>query len=178
MNKKIIILDRDGVINQDSDGYIKSPEEWIPIPGSLEAIAELNRAGYQVVVITNQSGIGRGYYSEEMLQKIHAKMEKALEQVGGKIEKIYYCPHAPEENCNCRKPKTALFEQVAHDFDVDLKDVFFVGDKFQDFQAAKNAGCKFILVQTGYGVEAIKRLAHERTARIAKNLTDAIRQII
>lgn len=177
MEDKLIILDRDGVINHDSTGYIKTPNEWIPIAGSLEAIAALNRAGYKVIVITNQSGIGRGYYSEADLAEIHKKMCQALAAVGGKIAKIYYCPHAPELDCNCRKPKTGMFEQVAHDFKVDLKNVFYIGDKLQDFQAAEAAGCKFILVQTGYGKEALTKIPKNKKVIVAADLAAAVRYL-
>ena len=111
-NKKIVLLDRDGVINHDSDNYIKSPDEWIPIPGSLEAIAKLNQAGYKVIVLTNQSGISRNYFTVDTLSKMHEKFYQLLENVGGHIEALFFCPHLPEDQCDCRKPKPGLFDEL------------------------------------------------------------------
>jgi len=155
MNTKLIILDRDGVINYDSDEYIKSPEEWNPIPRSLEAIARLKNAGYTVVVATNQSGVGRGLYDEATLHRIHDKMQNELKKVKGKIDKIYYCPHTPDDNCSCRKPRAGLFEQIAKDFAIDLKNVPALGDSLRDIQAALTVGCKAVLVRTGNGEKVI-----------------------
>ncbi len=172
---KLIILDRDGVINYDSEDYIKSPEEWRPIPGSLEAIAKLNEAGYHVVIITNQAGVAKGYYTLETLQKIHEKMLKLVEEAGGKIDKIYFCPHEDKDNCDCRKPKPGMFLQVKKDYPTDLSDVFFIGDKFKDYQAAIAAGCKFILVKTGYGEEMLLRHPElKEKVLIADDLLQAI----
>lgn len=154
---KLILLDRDGVINYDSDEYIKSPEEWQPIPGSLEAIAKLNQAGYTVVVLTNQSGVALGLYSLETLGKIHQKMLRLIEEAGGKIKKIYFCPHQSSDNCDCRKPKAGMFEAIKKDFNIDLSDIYFIGDKYNDYLAAQNAGCKFILVKTGYGESELQK---------------------
>ncbi len=147
----LIILDRDGVINYDSAEYIKSPEEWIAIPGSLEAIAKLNRAGYQVVVASNQSGVGRGYYSLEMLAKIHKKMEDELASVGGRFENIYFCMHAPEENCECRKPKPGLLKKIIAKYKPDPTKTIFIGDSLRDIQAAHAVSCNPILVLTSKG---------------------------
>jgi D-glycero-D-manno-heptose 1,7-bisphosphate phosphatase len=154
----IIILDRDGVINQDSDGYIKHPDEWIPIPGSLEAIAQLYKTGFTILVVTNQSGIGRGLYTEEDYKKITKKMLTMIETAGGHIEKIYYCAHAPEVNCDCRKPAPGMFHQIEKDFGVQLdKNYLFIGDKFSDIQAARNAHCTPVLLRTGYGIMTLKQ---------------------
>src|SRR6185312_6787760 len=147
--KKFIILDRDGVINYDSVEYIKSPDEWHAIPGSLEAIAQLNRAGYYVMVVTNQSGIARRYYDIGMLDLIHEKMFAELAAVGGHIEEVFFCPHHPAENCRCRKPKPGLLYDIQKKYAVNLADVFLVGDKLSDVQAARTAGCKPLLVETG-----------------------------
>ncbi len=144
--KKIIILDRDGVINYDSAEYIKSPDEWHAIPGSLEAIARLNRAGYHVFVVTNQSGIGRGYYDVCTLDLIHEKMVAELASVGGHIEEVLFCPHLPAANCFCRKPEIGLLLQIQQKYSVDLTDVFFIGDKLTDVQAARKSGCKPLLI--------------------------------
>ncbi len=148
--KKIIILDRDGIINYESVEYIKAPEEWHAIPGSLEAIAQLNRAGYQVLVATNQSGIGRRYYDVITLDRIHEKMLDELAKVGGYIDEIFFCPHLPTDNCDCRKPKPGLLYQLRDKYQINLADVFFIGDKLSDVQAAKTAGCKPLLVLTAH----------------------------
>lgn len=151
----LIILDRDGVINEDSDDYIKSPEEWVPIPGSLEAIAKLTQNGYQVVVVTNQSGIGRKLFTIEALNAIHMKMNTHLAQYGGVIDAIFFCPHTPRDNCNCRKPKPGLYNEVSERLRTSLNKVFCVGDKMTDIKAIQSAGGKPILVQTGKGQEEI-----------------------
>ena len=151
---KLVILDRDGVINHDSAAYIKSPEEWKPIPGSLEAIAQLNQAGYRVLVATNQSGIGRGLFEMAALNAIHDKMHRALGLAGGRIDGIFYCPHAQDAGCNCRKPKPGLLEEIAHRFGVDLNGVPFIGDSLRDLQAAVAVGAQPVLVLTGKGKKA------------------------
>lgn len=148
---KLIILDRDGVINADSDQFIKSPEEWKPIPGSLEAIARLNHSGYRVVVASNQSGIGRGLFDMATLNAINDKMYRSLAHLGGRIDALFYCPHAAEAGCACRKPKPGMFEDIARRFNVSLKDVPSVGDSLRDLQAASAAGCRPMLVLTGKG---------------------------
>ncbi len=146
---KLIILDRDGVINEDSDDYIKSPDEWIPIAGSLEAVGTLSQNGFKVIIITNQSGIGRKIFSIEMLNAIHKKMNINIAQYGGVIDGIFFCPCTPEENCNCRKPKSGLYNEVSDRLQISLENVFCVGDKITDIQAAQNAGARPILVKTG-----------------------------
>lgn len=148
---KLIILDRDGVINFDSDKFIKSPDEWKPIPGSLEAVARLNQNGFRVVVASNQSGIGRGLFDMATLNAIHAKMHKALARFGGRIDAVFYCPHPADSQCDCRKPKTGLFEQIAERFHADLAGVPAIGDSLRDLQAAAEAGCQPMLVETGKG---------------------------
>ncbi|MGH8743611.1 MAG: D-glycero-beta-D-manno-heptose 1,7-bisphosphate 7-phosphatase [Burkholderiales bacterium] len=148
---KLVILDRDGVINHDSAEFIKSPDEWKPIAGSLEAIARLNQAGYRVVVATNQSGIGRRLFDMTALNAIHDKMHKSLTQHGGRIDAIFFCPHARDLMCACRKPKTGLFQEIAQRFNVNLAGVPCVGDSVRDLQAARAAGAQPILVLTGKG---------------------------
>lgn len=148
---KLVILDRDGVINHDSDQYIKSPEEWEPIPGSLAAIARLNQAGYRVVVATNQSGIGRGLFETDTLVAIHDKMVKSLAQVGGRIDAIFFCPHTNADVCDCRKPKSGMFKDIGARFNVDLADVPAIGDSLRDLQAAVDVGAQPMLVLTGKG---------------------------
>lgn len=148
---KLIILDRDGVINEDSPLYIKSPDEWHPIKGSLEAIALLNQYGFTVVVATNQSGIARGMYDEGVLSAIHEKMHQAVTAKGGSIDSIFYCPHGPDDNCLCRKPKPGLLQQIAKHYEISLANVISIGDSARDLEAAKNAGATPVLVLTGNG---------------------------
>ncbi len=151
MTQAYVLLDRDGVINHDSDDYIKSPEEWHPIAGSLEAIALLNKHDYKVIVITNQSGISRGYYDEAVLEKIHQKMHQLTAEKGGIIDAIFYCPHGPNDHCDCRKPKPGLLNTFAEQNNLSLTNIYFIGDKVGDAQAAIAAGAKPMLVKTGKG---------------------------
>ena len=148
---KLIILDRDGVINFDSDHFIKSPAEWKPIPGSLEAIARLTQAGYRVVVASNQSGIDRGLFDRDTLNAIHDKMHRAVRTAGGRIDAIFYCPHSADSNCSCRKPKPGMFERIAACFNADLGEAYAIGDSLRDLQAAARAGAKPVLVLSGKG---------------------------
>ena len=148
---KLIVLDRDGVINQDSDQFIKSPDEWIPVPGSLDAIARLNQSGWRVVLASNQSGVGRGLFGMDMLNAIHAKMVDALAQAGGRLDAIFFCPHAADSTCDCRKPKPGLLRQIESRFNVDLNGVPTVGDSLRDLQAGVAVGCRPYLVLTGKG---------------------------
>jgi len=148
---KLIILDRDGVINFDSAQFIKSPKEWDPIPGSLEAIARLNQSGYRVVVASNQSGVGRGLFDMDTLNAIHDKMHKALARLGGRIDALFYCPHAADSNCVCRKPNTGMFLEIAQRFNTDLGGVPCIGDSLRDLEAAAAVGALPILVLTGKG---------------------------
>lgn len=148
---KLIILDRDGVINYDSDQFIKTPDEWKPIPGSLEAIARLNQDGYRVVVATNQSGIGRGLFDMPTLNAIHDKMHKSLAQVGGRIDAIFFCPHTNEADCGCRKPKSGMMLEISARYGVGLTDVPAVGDSLRDLEAAARLGANPYLVLTGKG---------------------------
>jgi len=148
---KLIILDRDGVINQDSEHFIKNPDEWKPIPGSLEAIAQLCQADYRVVVATNQSGVGRGLFDMHTLNAIHDKMHKAAALAGGRIDAIFFCPHAAEANCHCRKPNTGMLEEIAARYDVSLRGVYSVGDSLRDLISATKVGANPILVLTGKG---------------------------
>ncbi len=175
---KLVILDRDGVINKDSDNFIKNPDEWIPIPGSLEAIALLNQHGYRVAVATNQSGIARGFFDMETLNAIHDKMHHAVAQVGGRIDAIFYCPHAASDNCACRKPKSQMVEDIGHRFSVDLKDVPAVGDALRDLQAFANVGCQAMLVRTGKGEETLAAGDLPDNTRTFANLAEAADYII
>jgi len=148
---KMIILDRDGVINYDSPAFIKSPAEWVPIPGSLEAIARLNQAGYRVVVASNQSGIARELFDMTVLNAIHQKMHTSAQLVGASIDAVFFCPHAAVDSCDCRKPKSGMFEEIGKRFKVSLKGVPTVGDSLRDLQAGFNSGCLPYLVLTGKG---------------------------
>lgn len=155
MTGRYVILDRDGTINVDSDEFIKSAAEWLPLPGSLEAIAMLNRHGFRVAVVSNQSGIARGLFDLATLDAIHAKMLQLTRAAGGEIEAIYYCPHGPGDHCDCRKPKAGLFRRLADDKLIDLSATFAVGDSLRDVQAAETAGAKPILVKTGKGLQTL-----------------------
>ena len=146
---KLVILDRDGTINADSDDFVKTPEEWVPLPGSLEAIARLNHAGWHVVVASNQSGLGRGLFDVTALNAIHTKMHKMLAAVGGRVDAVFYCPHSPEEGCQCRKPLPGLFEQIGARFGVQLAGVPTAGDSLRDMQAGASVGCELHLLLTG-----------------------------
>ncbi|MDO8373573.1 MAG: D-glycero-beta-D-manno-heptose 1,7-bisphosphate 7-phosphatase [Polaromonas sp.] len=146
---KLVILDRDGTINSDSDDFVKTPDEWVPLPGSLEAIARLTHAGWHVVIASNQSGLGRGLFDVASLNAMHAKMHKLLAALGGRIDAVFYCPHSPEESCTCRKPLPGLFEQIGARFGVPLKGVPTAGDSVRDLLAGATAGCEPHLVLTG-----------------------------
>ena len=153
---KLVILDRDGVINFDSEQYIKSPEEWTPIPGSLEAVARLTQAGFRVVVATNQSGLGQGLFDMAALNAIHNKMHKAVNQLGGRIDAVFFCPHAQDAGCACRKPLPGMLLEIAERYDLTLAGVPTVGDSLRDLQAARAAGARPILVLTGKGEQTLK----------------------
>ena len=154
---KLIILDRDGVINHDSDAFIKSPEEWVPVSGSLQAIARLNQAGYTVVVATNQSGVGRRLFDMTTLNAIHQKMHQLAQQAGATIDAVFYCPHMADDNCDCRKPRAGMFHEIARRYDVSLKGVPTIGDSLRDLQAGFVAGCRPYLVQTGIGKKTLEK---------------------
>jgi D-glycero-D-manno-heptose 1,7-bisphosphate phosphatase len=175
---KLVILDRDGVINVDSDQFIKSPEEWKPIPGSLEGIARLNHAGYRVVVASNQSGIGRGLFDMAALNAINEKMYKALAQTGGRIDALFYCPHPAEANCMCRKPKPGMFEDIARRFNVSLAGVPCIGDSLRDIQAASAAGAQPMLVLTGKGTKTEAAGGLPGNTSVYQDLAEAVRAII
>lgn len=159
----LIILDRDGVINQDSDNFIRSVDEFIPLPGSLEAIARLNHAGYQVAVATNQSGIGRGYFDISTLNAMHDKLRRELAELGGHIDIIAFCPHPPEAGCDCRKPKPGMYLDIARRLDLPLAGAAVIGDSLRDLQAAQQVKAQPILVRTGKG---------ERTLVTGEGLAD------
>ena len=146
---KLVVLDRDGTINEDRDDYVKSADEWVPQPGALAAIARLYQAGWHVVVATNQSGLGRGLFDAYTLNEMHAKMNALLMPLGGRVDAVFFCPHAPEDDCRCRKPRPGLFEDIGLRFGIDMAGVPAVGDTLRDLQAASTVGCTPHLVRTG-----------------------------
>ena len=157
---KLIILDRDGVVNQDSDQFIKSPEEWIPLPGSLEAMVRLHQGGYTLIVASNQSGLARGLFSMDTLNRIHTKMLQNLRQKGGEIDGIFFCPHGPDDGCRCRKPMPGLFEDIADRLKIKLEGVYAVGDSEHDIEAARAVKAQPVLVRTGKGERTLKKNNH------------------
>jgi len=175
---KLIVLDRDGVINHDSTQFIKSPEEWRPIPGSLEAIARLNHAGYRVVVATNQSGIGRGLFDMATLNAIHEKMYKALALVGGRIDALFYCPHTADAQCECRKPKTGMLSEIAVRYGLDMTGVPCVGDSVRDLQAADAVGAQPMLVLTGKGEKTLRDGSFPKNTVIFPDLAFAVSALL
>ncbi|MGH8679236.1 MAG: D-glycero-beta-D-manno-heptose 1,7-bisphosphate 7-phosphatase [Burkholderiales bacterium] len=175
---KLVILDRDGVINRDSAHFIKTPDEWKPIPGSLEAIAKFNHAGYRVVVASNQSGIGRGLFDMGALNAINDKMYRTLAQLGGRIDALFYCPHPAEANCDCRKPKPGMLIDIGPRFNVDLNGVPAVGDSLRDLQAASAVGAQPILVLTGKGKKTRSAGGMPDNTLVFVDLAEAVRHIV
>jgi D-glycero-D-manno-heptose 1,7-bisphosphate phosphatase len=177
---KIIVLDRDGVINQDSGDYIKSAKEFIPIPYSITAIARLSSAGFKVVVATNQSGLSRKYFDYDQLSDMHHLLCSMVEQAGGVIDGIFYCPHHPDEGCSCRKPRTGLLQQIENEFACKLQGCYFIGDSLKDIQAARAFDCKPILVRTGKGLITEKRLSDTNDVSVPThdNLSNAVSHIL
>ncbi len=178
MQAQVIILDRDGVINEDSDEYIKSAEEWIPIAGSIEAISRLKKAGYLVAVASNQSGLARGMFDEKALQAIHKKMQDLLAQRGSSVDSIVFCPHSPNDNCVCRKPKPGMLMQIAKEFNVKPTDTLFVGDKYTDIQAARLAGSQPVLVKSGKGIRTLEKHAPLDGVPVYDNLSHFVREFL
>ncbi|MFP3518067.1 D-glycero-beta-D-manno-heptose 1,7-bisphosphate 7-phosphatase [Pseudomonas sp. SIMBA_077] len=158
MTLKLLILDRDGVINYDSDAYIKSVEEWIPLPGAIEAIAQLSKAGWTVAVATNQSGIARGYYDLATLDAMHARLRTLVAEQGGELGLVVYCPHGPDEGCACRKPKPGMLHTIAMHYGANLAECWFVGDSFGDLQAAQAVDSQPVLVKTGKGLQTLTKV--------------------
>ena len=171
---KLILLDRDGVINEDSDNYIKSVDEFLPIKGSIEAIAKLNKAGYKIAVVTNQSGIGRGLFTLDELDSMHNYLNSLVKKAGGKISTIVWCPHTPKDKCKCRKPEIGLIDKVKENLNISVKNSWFVGDTLKDIQAAFAAKCKPVLVLTGKGQKTFDKLQCSNLEQIAvfDNLAD------
>ena len=174
---KLVILDRDGVINQDSDKYIKSPAEWQPIPGSIEAIARLHQGGYRIVVATNQSGIGRGLFDMATFNAMNDKMMELVFRQGGRIDALFFCPHTDLENCTCRKPRTGMYEEIAARYHMDLKGVPCVGDAIRDLKAAEAVGGQPMLVLTGKGRKTADDPAMPRETLVFPDLAAAAAHI-
>ena len=175
---KLVVLDRDGVINFDSDRFIKAPDEWRPIPGSLEAIALLNQNGYRVAIATNQSGIGRGLLDMAAFNAINEKMTRHLAQVGGRIDAIFYCPHAADAQCGCRKPMPGMLREIGRRFNSDLKGIPAIGDALRDLQAAYAVGATPILVGTGKGKLTAKEKELPPTTQIFEDLAAVARHLV
>jgi len=175
---KLIILDRDGVINFDSDDYIKTADEWQPIPGSLEAIADLCNAGFTVAVATNQSGLGRGLFDQDTLDTIHAKMHHLVSEAGGELAGVFYCPHSPDDLCDCRKPKSGLIKQIAADLDHSVKGAYLIGDSLRDLQAGQSEQCIPLLVKTGKGERTIAQGEGLDNISIFDDLAAAVKFIL
>ncbi len=176
---KLVILDRDGVINEDSENFIKNPDEWVAIPGTLDAIARLTAAGYRVAVATNQSGLSRGLFGLDELEAIHHKMNSQVEHAGGLISAIFYCPHLPDEHCTCRKPAPGMLDAIARELGCSLSGVPVIGDSLRDLEAASQRGCAPILVRTGKGASSEKALRQHtdhalREAPVYDNLAAAV----
>lgn len=174
---RLVILDRDGVINEDSDEFIKTPEEWLAIPGSLEAIADLHHADYHVVVATNQSGIARGLLDLDMLGRIHQKMRERIHDAGGALDAVFFCPHGPDDQCDCRKPKPGLYRDIGKRLGVSLKDVPVIGDSLRDLQAAQAVGARPILVRTGKGRDTESRL-EDTSIPVYDDLAHAVARLL
>lgn len=174
----VVVLDRDGVINEDSLDYIKTPDEWHALPGSLEAIAKLNEAGYEVAIATNQAGVGRGLFSMETLWNIHRKMLAEIHASGGYVKRIFFCPHPPEDNCACRKPKPGLLQQIAEHFACGFDRMIMIGDAVTDLGAAEAAGVRFILVRTGKGAQTEIALAQTKNLEIYDDLAAAVTALV
>ena len=176
---KIIILDRDGVINQDSDNFIKTVDEFIPLPGSVEAIAKLKLAGYKVFIATNQSGIFRGYYDVTTLNAMHDKLAKLLKEYNVEIDGIEFCPHGPDDNCDCRKPKAGMYLNIAKQVGLtDYSDILVVGDSLRDLQAAQSINAQPHLVRTGKGMRTIEKGEGLENVPVFNDLSDFVTQLL
>ena len=180
---KLIILDRDGVINEDSNEFIKSPDEWIPISGSIDAIAQLYQAGFCIVVATNQSGIGRGLFDIDQLEAMHKKMTDLVSAAGGKITGVFYCPHHPDDNCHCRKPKSGLIDIIECSLNTSALGATIIGDSLRDLESGLKKGCQPFLVKTGKGQQTIEYLNKNpnedfRNLKVFSNLANAAHFLI
>lgn len=176
---KLVVLDRDGVINQDSRQFVKSADEWLPLPGSIEAVAALSNAGFSVAVASNQSGLARGLFVETDLSAMHKKLRDLVELAGGSIDLIVYCPHGPDDDCDCRKPRPGLLRQIGARFDHEMSGVPVIGDSLRDLEAAQAVGARPILVRTGNGINTAKKLPSDlRRVEIYDDLAAAVAALI
>jgi len=175
---KLIILDRDGVINHDSDAYVKNPDEWLPLPGSLEAIARLHQAGWKIAVASNQSGLARGYFDIAQLNAMHQKCRDLLAAQGGAIDAFFICPHGPDDRCHCRKPLPGLFHEIAKRFDTSLDGVPAVGDSLRDLQASASVGCTPWLVKTGNGTKTLQSGGLPAGTEQASDLAEVVDRLL
>jgi len=179
LNTRLVILDRDGVINEDRDDYVKSVDEWIAIPGSIEAIAKLTKTGYTVVVATNQSGLSRGLFDLDELEAMNDKLCRSVESLGGEIAGVFYCPHHPDDNCECRKPRTGLLDAIEDTLGLSVTGAPFIGDSLRDLQAAESKKCLPVLVKTGKGERTLGQpMKINSQIKIFDNLADAADAII
>jgi D-glycero-D-manno-heptose 1,7-bisphosphate phosphatase len=176
--RRLVVVDRDGVINRESPDFIRSPAQWQPLPGALGAIADLTAAGFEVIVATNQSGVGRGLFTLATLETIHARMTSAIEAAGGRLAGIFVCPHAPDAGCDCRKPLPGLLRQIERAFGRPLAGLPVIGDAARDLEAAEAVGARAMLVRTGYGAATEARLAGTRRVEVYDDLAAAARALI
>lgn len=175
---RLVVLDRDGVINRESPDFIRRPEEWVPLPGSIQAIADLTRAGFRVVVASNQSGVGRGLFSASTLAAIHERMTRTVEAAGGRLDGIWFCPHRPEEACECRKPLPGLLRQIEAHYGITLRGTPVIGDSYRDLEAAWRVGARAMLVRTGNGAETEHRLAPDAAVEVFTDLAAVAARLI
>ena len=177
--ERFVAIDRDGVINEDSDEYIKSESEWIPIAGSIDGIARLTQAGFRIVIVTNQSGLSRGLFDLAALNGIHKKLQDCLSRNGSRVEMIFFCPHGPTDHCNCRKPSPGLLLQIEDRFNLDLAGLPFIGDSFSDVEAARKVGMEPILVRTGKGEQTLSDHPQKLSdVRVFSNLNEAAHDLL
>jgi len=176
--RRLVVLDRDGVINRESPDFIRTPDEWVPLPGSIQALVDLTRAGFAVVVATNQSGVGRGLFTTDTLTAIHARMTQTLEAAGGRLAGIFVCPHRPEDACECRKPRPGLLQQIEGHFGATLRGRPVIGDSYRDLEAAWRVGARAMLVRTGNGKEAERRLEGRVDTEVFADLAAAAALLI
>lgn len=176
--KKILILDRDGVINEDSDAFVKNADEWLPIPGSIEAMAALYKAGWILTIATNQSGLARGKFSAEDLDAQHEKLLRLLHSAGGDLHHIAWCPHGPDDGCECRKPRPGLLHQISLALNLDLDGAFMVGDSLRDLQAGQAVGCQAVLVRTGKGEKTLAAGEGLEQVLVVANLAELAEQLL
>jgi D-glycero-D-manno-heptose 1,7-bisphosphate phosphatase len=174
---RLLIVDRDGVINEESAEFIKTPEEWRPLPGSIEALAAASQMGFRIFIVSNQSGIARGLIEISQLQRIHTKLINEVQQLGGRIDAILFCPHGPDEGCRCRKPRPGMLESIALRTGAPLNEAIFVGDRLSDLEAARAVGARAVLVETGHGMQTLARLPARERLNVYPDLAAVVRRL-